>query len=123
MTETRNNLDLSFEELCISRFMEGVLVYDKIKNEICFEEDLHSIQNLDDIIIIPTEEELYDYGKAMQDYLDLHELTVPCKTTASSYLYKKDMLHDFYDYRNSVLKSELSKWLEKNHIPVKIIED
>lgn len=121
--ETKKIIEVALEELCIPRFVEGVLFYDKVKNEICFEEDLSSVEHPNDIKIIPTEEELYDYGKAMRDYLDLHELTVPNKMTASSYLYEKGMLHDFYNYRDSVLKSGLSKWLEKNHIPVKIVED
>ena len=68
-------------------------------------------------VLIPTIDELYPYNKCMYDFLG--NRSVPKGMSASHYLRIKQMMREFYVYRQSVVVNRLIGWLQARDFEIK----
>ena len=83
--------------------------------------DLEERLEKKEVIIFPSEDELYPYNQAMKDYLNSRELVVPKEIKAMKYVAENGAKNDFYYARDEETKKRLLTWLERYQIPIKVI--
>lgn len=85
------------------------------------DEDDDTIREVDEILEIPDMEFLAPYGKAMADFLQSHDIELaPEGPSATTQLRNRNMLYDFYAFREEKAVENLRSWLSQNKI--KIVE-
>ncbi len=98
--------------------------YDKINESVELCDDITDIEDRlenEEVILFPTRDELYPYGKAMRDYLDTCGIHVPSGKKPIGHLVELGCKYDFYERRDEEAKKRLLTWLEERKIPIEII--
>ena len=79
----------------------------------------NTICEVDERLEIPDMEFLAPYGKAMADFLRAHDIElVPEGPSAATQLRNRNMLYDFYAFREEKAVENLVSWLAQNKIKI-----
>lgn len=85
--------------------------YESRKCSIHDVEEAREFQRKEEAIILPTEEELFPWNKALNNFAQKHNIFIPKQCSVWNYLCKNDWKYEFYDYLGRVRLKALKVWL------------
>jgi len=80
---------------------------------VVFDQEINESEKL---LRIPYEEELYSYGKVMNEYLTINSIDIPKGQKAGRYLKERGRYFDFCDFRDDRILDALTDWLKVHEI-------
>lgn len=115
----RINGNFCYDEIINKQGVETVTFVD-IKQATIVAYDLYQIEDREDLLRIPYEDELIPENEILGVYIDDRELQIPEGMSAGEYLHVKGYYYDFLEYKREVLVKAFSDWLVDHQIEMNL---